>query len=54
MVEEEPGWRLRVFEAGRYLIGFDGSALLLLEIWRRSREGARGQVPGSGKLADPR
>jgi hypothetical protein len=24
-----------VFEAGRYLVGFDGAALLVLEIWRR-------------------
>ncbi len=27
--------RLPVFEAGKYLIAFDGAALLLLEIWRR-------------------
>jgi hypothetical protein len=28
-------WRLPVFEAGKYLIAFDGAALLLLELWRR-------------------
>ena len=31
------GWRLPVFEAGRYLVAFDGAALLLLELWRRRR-----------------
>ncbi len=28
-------WRLPVFEAGKYLLAFDGAALLLLELWRR-------------------
>jgi len=28
-----------VFEAGKYLIAFDGAALLLLELWRRSIKG---------------
>jgi len=31
-------WRLPVFEAGKYLVAFDGAALLLLEFWRRKRE----------------
>lgn len=34
-VQEEIDWRLPVFEAGRYLVAFDGAALLLLELWRR-------------------
>lgn len=34
-VESEIDWRLPVFEAGQYLIAFDGAALLLAEIWRR-------------------
>jgi hypothetical protein len=37
-VEAEVDWRLPVFEAGRYLLAFDGAALLLLELWRRLRE----------------
>ncbi len=32
-------WRLPVFEAGPYLLAFDGAALLLLELWRRGRTG---------------
>ncbi|MFQ5802022.1 MAG: type I-D CRISPR-associated helicase Cas3' [Candidatus Methylomirabilales bacterium] len=37
-VEAQVDWRLPVFEAGRYVIAFDGAALLLLELWRRRRE----------------
>jgi hypothetical protein len=37
-VEEDLDWRLPVFEAGKYLIAFDGAALLLCERWRRRRE----------------
>jgi CRISPR-associated helicase Cas3 len=36
-VEKELDWRLPVFEAGKYLIAFDGAVLLLLELWRRRR-----------------
>jgi len=32
------GWRLPVFEAGRYLVAFDGAALLLLELGRLLHE----------------
>jgi hypothetical protein len=32
------GWRLPVFEAGRYLMAFDGAALLLLELWKKTKE----------------
>jgi hypothetical protein len=39
-VQDEIDWRLPVFEAGRYLIAFDGAALLLLELWRRHARGA--------------
>jgi hypothetical protein len=28
-----PRLRLPVFEAGKYLLAFDGAALLLLELW---------------------
>lgn len=35
--EREVDWRLPVFEAGKYLITFDGAALLLLEIFRRGK-----------------
>lgn len=34
-VESEIDWRLSVFEAGKYLIAFDGVALLLLELFRK-------------------
>jgi hypothetical protein len=34
-VEGEIDWRLAVFEASKYLIAFDGAALLLLELFRR-------------------
>lgn len=50
-VQDDVGWRLPVFEAGKYLVAFDGAALLLLELWRRRREGDGEQVPGSGKPA---
>jgi len=35
-VDAEIDWRVPVFEAGRYLLAFDGAALLLLEVWRRA------------------
>lgn len=35
VVEHEIDWRLPVFEAGKYLIAFDGAALLLLEMAKR-------------------
>jgi hypothetical protein len=38
-VESELVWRLPVFEGGKYLIAFDGAALLLLELSRRLVEG---------------
>jgi hypothetical protein len=34
-------WRLPVFEAGQYLIAFDGEALLLLELSRRTKAASR-------------
>jgi hypothetical protein len=34
-------WRLPVFEGGPYLLAFDGAALLLLELSRRMKVGAR-------------
>lgn len=34
-------WRLPVFEAGRYMIAFDGAALLLLELWKKTKEATR-------------
>jgi hypothetical protein len=34
-VDPDIDWRLPVFEAGRYLLAFDGAALLLLELSRR-------------------
>ncbi len=34
-VQEEIDWRLPVFESGKYLVAFDGAALLLLELRRR-------------------
>lgn len=33
--------RLPVFEAGKFLIGFDGTALLLLELWKKRKEATR-------------
>ena len=38
-VGNELGWRVPVFEAGRYLVAFDGAALLLLELRRRRQPG---------------
>ena len=35
-VEGELDWRLQVFESGKYVIAFDGAALLLLELWTRT------------------
>lgn len=35
-IYHELDWRLPVFPAGKYLIAFDGAALLLLELYRRS------------------
>lgn len=37
VVDSAVDWRLAVLEAGRYLVAFDGAALLLLELWRRAR-----------------
>ncbi|MBI4526893.1 MAG: hypothetical protein HY695_24115 [Deltaproteobacteria bacterium] len=37
-VESQVDWRLPVFEAGRYLVAFDGAALLLLELWEKTKE----------------
>jgi hypothetical protein len=34
-VESQIDWRLPTFEAGKYLLAFDGAALLLLELRRR-------------------
>ena len=41
-VEAEVDWRMPVFQAGRYLVAFDGAALLLLELGRRKRAGVEG------------
>lgn len=38
-VEGELDWRLPVFEAGKYLVAFDGAALFLLELGRRRPRG---------------
>ena len=35
--QDERDWRLPVFEAGRYLVAFDGAALLLLELWKKGK-----------------
>lgn len=43
-VEAELDWRLPVFESGKYLIAFDGAALLLLGLWRREVEGRGSKV----------
>lgn len=49
-VEGEIDWRLPVFEAGDFLVAFDGAALLLKEIYDRCRSaslpGTNGQVLG--------
>lgn len=39
VVENALDWRLPVFEAGRYLLAFDGAALVLVELWRRQHAG---------------
>ncbi|MEW6245292.1 MAG: hypothetical protein AB1555_01120 [Nitrospirota bacterium] len=39
-VKEELDWRLPVFEAGPHLLAFDGAALLVVELWRRSYDAA--------------
>jgi CRISPR-associated helicase Cas3 len=36
LVEAEIDWKLPVFEAGRYLVAFDGAALMMLELWKRA------------------
>jgi hypothetical protein len=35
-VQSDLDWRTACFEAGKYYIAFDGTALLLLELWKRS------------------
>jgi CRISPR-associated helicase Cas3 len=40
-VESQLDWRLPVFEAGRYIVAFDGAALLLLELWKKTKEATR-------------
>lgn len=35
-IQEEIDWRLPVFESGRYLVAFEGAALLVLELLRRT------------------
>jgi hypothetical protein len=35
VIENKIDWRLSVFEAGKYLLAFDGAALLLLELVRK-------------------
>ncbi len=34
-VQDEVDWRLPIFETGKYLVAFDGAALLLIELWHR-------------------
>jgi CRISPR-associated helicase Cas3 len=41
-VQDEVDWRLPVFEAGKYLVAFDGAALLMIELWQRESR-ARGR-----------
>lgn len=36
VVQGDLDWRLPIFECGRYLLAFDGAALLLVELWRRA------------------
>jgi hypothetical protein len=48
-VENELDWRVPVFEAGRYLVAFDGAAHLLLEFGRRGVAG-EGVEPGVDDL----
>jgi hypothetical protein len=40
-VESQLDSRLPVFEAGRYIVAFDGAALLLLELWKKTKEATR-------------
>jgi len=37
MLKNELDWRLPVFECGKHLIAFDGAALLLWDLWERSK-----------------
>ncbi len=39
MVQQSLDWRLSVFESGNFLMAFDGGALLLLEMFRRGKQG---------------
>jgi hypothetical protein len=34
-------WRMAIFECGRYIVAFDGDALLLREIWLREQGAGR-------------
>ena len=43
-VDSDIDWRLPTFEAGKHLLAFDGAALLLLELWRRTGERRRQPV----------
>jgi CRISPR-associated helicase Cas3 len=36
-VEPHLDWKLPVFESGKYLVAFDGAALILLELWRQRK-----------------
>jgi hypothetical protein len=40
--QEQLDWRLAVFEAGKYVVAFDGAALLPWGLWNRGRK-ATGQ-----------
>jgi hypothetical protein len=37
VLKNELDWRLPVFECDRHLIGFDGAALLVSEVWERNK-----------------
>jgi hypothetical protein len=39
-VQEDMDWRFPAFEAGKYILAFDGAALLLLELCTRCRRGS--------------
>ena len=41
-VEPHLDWRLPIFESGKYLVAFDGAALILLELWRQGKSGGVG------------
>jgi hypothetical protein len=41
-IDAEVDWRLPVFEAGPFLLAFDGAALVLLELWRRDQASSSG------------